>query len=171
MPLIHRLPYYSRSKVEHSRIRSLRLCLLEPCLSWRVLTTLYLYRDQLYGDHPDRAGIAEGGRGAGTGVGAGRTCGVAPGWLRSQAVSAMCATGTQNLRSGARALRKYACDAKPKRQTVHAGQHEQCAASVGFEQSTSEEGKKVNKRLEAKNNCHLSYELLLGSLLLCKRST
>eukprot|EP00965_Chrysotila_dentata_P263457 6214834-Pleurochrysis_carterae.AAC.4 len=55
---------------------------------------------------------------------------MAPGWWRSQAVSAMRATLSQNLGSGARALRKYACGAKAKWETVHASHKKQRAASV-----------------------------------------
>eukprot|EP00965_Chrysotila_dentata_P235510 6200794-Pleurochrysis_carterae.AAC.3 len=48
-------------------------------------------------------------RGAGAGAGAGHTSAVAPGRWRSQAMSAMRATGSQNLGSRARVLCKYAC--------------------------------------------------------------
>eukprot|EP00965_Chrysotila_dentata_P205360 6182910-Pleurochrysis_carterae.AAC.3 len=55
---------------------------------------------------------------------------MAPGWWRSQAVSALRAAGSQNLRSEARALRKYACGASAKWATVHAGQKEIRAATA-----------------------------------------
>eukprot|EP00965_Chrysotila_dentata_P222438 6192973-Pleurochrysis_carterae.AAC.2 len=42
----------------------------------------------------------------------------------------MRATGSQNLRSGARALRKNACNASVKCETVHAGQKKRRAASL-----------------------------------------
>eukprot|EP00965_Chrysotila_dentata_P231309 6198273-Pleurochrysis_carterae.AAC.2 len=42
----------------------------------------------------------------------------------------MRATGSQNLRSGAQALRMYACGASAKWETVHAGQKEQRVATV-----------------------------------------
>eukprot|EP00965_Chrysotila_dentata_P204527 6182389-Pleurochrysis_carterae.AAC.1 len=91
------------------------------------------------GDHPDQAGITkfiqynqvlsgERVRVRGLDAPTGRLR-VSAQW-RSQAVSAMQATGSQNLRSGARGLRKYACGAGTKWETVHMGQKEQRAATV-----------------------------------------
>eukprot|EP00965_Chrysotila_dentata_P252847 6210909-Pleurochrysis_carterae.AAC.2 len=87
------------------------------------------------GDHPDRAGISKlytiqlsavGERARVRGLDA------PSGWLRGggQAVSAMRATGYQNLGSRARAFRKYACDASAQWETAHAGQKERRAEAV-----------------------------------------
>eukprot|EP00965_Chrysotila_dentata_P173455 5726669-Pleurochrysis_carterae.AAC.1 len=56
----------------------------------------------------------KGGRGAGTGGGGWRHLWGGSGCWCGQAVSALRATGSHNLSSGARALRKYACDARTK---------------------------------------------------------
>eukprot|EP00965_Chrysotila_dentata_P248140 6208174-Pleurochrysis_carterae.AAC.1 len=59
------------------------------------------------------------GRGAGAGAGAGRTYGAALGRGRSLGKGGHRERVFKNLRSGARALRKYACDATARRQSVH----------------------------------------------------
>eukprot|EP00965_Chrysotila_dentata_P012757 421439-Pleurochrysis_carterae.AAC.1 len=73
---------------------------------------------------------SQGQSGSGHGCGSWTHLWVSPGPWRSQAVSAMRATRSQNLRSGARVLRRYACDTSAKWETVHAGQKERRAASV-----------------------------------------
>eukprot|EP00965_Chrysotila_dentata_P149787 4946250-Pleurochrysis_carterae.AAC.1 len=62
--------------------------------------------------------IVNGGK-AGAGAKAGRTYGAARGCGRSLGRGGHRERVSKNLRSGARALRKYACDAGSKRQTVH----------------------------------------------------
>eukprot|EP00965_Chrysotila_dentata_P117224 3873982-Pleurochrysis_carterae.AAC.1 len=59
------------------------------------------------------------GRGAGAGVEAGCTYGAALGRGRSLGKGGHREGVSNNLGSGARALRKYACDATAQRQTVH----------------------------------------------------
>eukprot|EP00965_Chrysotila_dentata_P002273 74429-Pleurochrysis_carterae.AAC.1 len=60
-------------------------------------------------------------------------------------MSAMRVTGFQNLRSrGARALRKFACGASAKWETVHAGQKKQRAATVSGTVAR-DEGKKRHR--------------------------
>eukprot|EP00965_Chrysotila_dentata_P126987 4200846-Pleurochrysis_carterae.AAC.1 len=59
------------------------------------------------------------GRGAGAGAGAGRTYGAAQAMGRSAGRGGHRGQGSESLRSGARAFRKYACNATAKRQTVH----------------------------------------------------
>eukprot|EP00965_Chrysotila_dentata_P038466 1278191-Pleurochrysis_carterae.AAC.3 len=59
------------------------------------------------------------GRGAGAGAEAGRTYGAARGWGRSLGKGGIRERVSESLGSGARALRKYACDAIARRQTVH----------------------------------------------------
>eukprot|EP00965_Chrysotila_dentata_P025035 830362-Pleurochrysis_carterae.AAC.1 len=59
------------------------------------------------------------GRGAGAGAGAGRTYWATRGRGRSLGKGGHRERLSKSLGSGARALRKYACDATAKRQTVH----------------------------------------------------
>eukprot|EP00965_Chrysotila_dentata_P247124 6207561-Pleurochrysis_carterae.AAC.2 len=59
------------------------------------------------------------GQGAGAGAGARRTHGAAQGMGRSAGRGGHREQGSENLESGVRALREYACDATAKRQTVH----------------------------------------------------
>eukprot|EP00965_Chrysotila_dentata_P219287 6191042-Pleurochrysis_carterae.AAC.1 len=59
------------------------------------------------------------GQGAGAGAGAKRTYGAALGQVAKRAAAAMRERGFQSLVSGARTLRKYACDADAIRETVH----------------------------------------------------
>eukprot|EP00965_Chrysotila_dentata_P253967 6211721-Pleurochrysis_carterae.AAC.1 len=59
------------------------------------------------------------GRGAGAGAGAGRTYGAAQERGRSLGRGSHCERVSKILGSGARALRKYACDVIAKRRTVH----------------------------------------------------
>eukprot|EP00965_Chrysotila_dentata_P226432 6195409-Pleurochrysis_carterae.AAC.1 len=57
--------------------------------------------------------------GASAGAGAERTYGAAQGMGRSAGRGGHREQGSESLGSGARPLRKYACDAIAKRQTVH----------------------------------------------------
>eukprot|EP00965_Chrysotila_dentata_P164757 5440345-Pleurochrysis_carterae.AAC.4 len=57
--------------------------------------------------------------GSGAGTGAGRTYEAAPVRGAQRAAAAMRKRGFQSLGSGARALRKYACDANALWETVH----------------------------------------------------
>eukprot|EP00965_Chrysotila_dentata_P145257 4797853-Pleurochrysis_carterae.AAC.2 len=59
------------------------------------------------------------GQGANAGEGAKRTYGAAQARGRSAGRGGLREEGSKSLRSGARALRKYACNASPKRQIVH----------------------------------------------------
>eukprot|EP00965_Chrysotila_dentata_P260743 6214020-Pleurochrysis_carterae.AAC.1 len=78
------------------------------------------------GDRTGRAGngyshIDAGSHDQGEGVSAGakRTYGAAQGRRRSAGKGGHREQGSNSLGSGAQALREYACDASPKRQTVH----------------------------------------------------
>eukprot|EP00965_Chrysotila_dentata_P112549 3720289-Pleurochrysis_carterae.AAC.2 len=99
----------TRSKAVRGPTRSLRPYLLEPRtpeLAWRPSgpggkSLYYIQYSQV------RSGSGRGWAGL-------THLQVAPGWWRGQAVSAMRATGSHKSRSGARALRKYACGASAK---------------------------------------------------------
>eukprot|EP00965_Chrysotila_dentata_P158300 5229577-Pleurochrysis_carterae.AAC.2 len=95
------------------------------------------------GNHLTINDTVKSGRGTDAGVVAERTCGVAPGWWRCQAVSTMRATGCcgmPELKERENKMGNHAC--RPKG----------AARCVGCEQSTRDEGKKLNNRVRDQKN-------------------
>eukprot|EP00965_Chrysotila_dentata_P253741 6211406-Pleurochrysis_carterae.AAC.1 len=89
------------------------------------------------------------------GEGAGRTCAVAPDWRRSP-LCPPCALRDPKTRGAeaAQAIRKYACGASTKWETVHADQKEQRAAAVS---------NKVPRAERFKLSCGTTTKVLRGT--------